>query len=426
MKEVKEIEIDSTFRNRQLYPLQTHFELPVNAFTERNQILTAVDPVSDAFPQFVFQAYNLNPVVANSTINGTVARVYGSRVIASFAALFETANFYKALSTANLEIQSYSFAGNDALGNDLGEFEIKNNSFIPGSPIQISWTPIQNFLTPGLKFLFVPAFNGQEFKYIYNERTDTSADIVSVSKHSSSVLFFLTDTSWMTTDRYSLRNALPLAVTQTILPSSGSTLFLPPLFPYHENAFVLLENQYVGKLKSVNTLGEATVIPNIDVVIPAASRVQILPYRENFQSLIYIGSQLSQIENKTYVAQLISLVIPNTVTKSGSRVSSFTYLYVEFLDTNCYPNQNIMSNNPHSNKIYFRVTPSRIQQIRDWLTFDSDGSSKTLRFRPTATNFRISVKTPNGHFLELPEDNKTPVPPDPTLQISLLLNIKPV
>ena len=83
-----------------------------------------------------------------------------------------------------------------------------------------------------------------------------------------------------------------------------------------------------------------------------------------------------------------------------------------------------MSNNPHSNKIYFRVTPSRIQQIRDWLNFDCDGSSKTLRFRPTATNLRFSIKTPDGSLLMLPLDNAAPTPPNPSVQASVLLNVR--
>jgi hypothetical protein len=426
MNEVKEIEIDSTFRNRSAFPLQTYFELPVNSFHDPSNIFSAVDPVSEALPRFSFQSFVLDPLVSPSPIIlGVVVSKNSDRIVASFPKLFQTENYYRGLSTSTgFNIVSYKYNGVDSLLNDVGEFHIPHNTYAIGNPIQISWTSSQNFSVPGLKTWFVPAFDGQFFKYLYNERTNTEANIIAVYASTSHVDFSVTDTTWLTTDFFSLRNSLPIAVTTSTAPSTASTIQLVPGVKFADNSFVFVEGVYVGKLKSLSPTGLATVTPTIDTPIVVGSIVQILPFRENFQSLIYIGSQLSQTENKTYLVELVSLVLPNVATLTGPRVSSFPYLYVEFLDTNCPPHQNIMSNNPNSNKIFFRVTPSRIQQIRNWLSFDCDGSSKTLRFRPTATNFRFSVKTPDGVLLLLPTDNQTPTPPNASFQVSALLNVR--
>jgi hypothetical protein len=424
MNEVKEIEIDSTFRNRQFFPTQTFFEVPVNSFNDPTNILAAIDPVADAYPQFAFESLTLDPLFSGSaTINGVVFSKFSDRIVAIFPNLFQIHNFYRCLSTANLEIVSYKYIGKDAVGSDVGEFNIPKNTFLPGNVITISWTSSQDFSSVGLKRWFIPSFDGQYFRYIFNERTKTGEMIVSTCPLTSTVHFFHADVTWLTTDPFSLRNALPIAFTTTVAPSSGSTVHLPAGFKFYENTFLFSE-QYVGKFISVNSFGDATVSPAIDGVLLSNSNIEILPFRENFHSLIYTGSQLSQIENKTYLVQLISLVLPNVCTLKGPKVSSYPYLYVEFLDTNCSSNQNIMSNNPYSNKIYFRVIPSKNQQSQEWLSFDCNGSSKTLRFRPTATNFRFSVKTPNGKFLSLPLDNPTPIPVNPNLQVSLVLNVR--
>lgn len=425
MNEVKEIEIDSTFRNRQSFPTQTLFEIPVNSFSDPSSIFSAVDPVSDALPRFSFQSFTLNPtVVGSAIINGVVVSKKSDIVVATFPKLYQTTNFYRGLPAgAGFEIVSYKYNGQDGAGDDVGEFVIPRNAFAVGGPIQISWLSPQTFSSVGQKNWFVPAFDGQYFKFLYNERTNTEARILKT--HATSVDFFSTDTSWTTTDTFSLRNALPTAVSVTVAPNTAFTLSLSPGLVFQENSFLFVPgHSYVGKLKSLSIGGLATVTPSIDTVVPVGATVQILPFRENFQSLVYIGSQLSQTENKTFLVELIALILPNTHTLRGPRVSSYPYLYVEFLDTNSPPHQNIMSNNPHSNKIYFRVTPSRIQQIREWITFDCDGSSKTLRFRPTATNFRFSVKTPDGSLLMLPLDNATPTPPNFSAQLSVLLNVR--
>jgi len=425
MNEVKEIEIDSTFRNRQSFPTQTFFEIPVNSFSDPTSIFSAVDPVSDALPRFSFQSFTLNPTaVGSSFINGVIVSRKSDAVVAAFPKLYQTANFYRGLSAGSgFEIVSYRYIGQDGSGDDVGEFLVPGHSFLVGGPIQISWTSAQNFSSVGQKNWFVPAFDGQYFKFLYNERTNTEARILKA--HATSVDVYSTDTTWTTTDPFSLRNSLPTAVSVTVAPSTPSTLALAPGVKFQENSFLFVPDLlYAGKLKSISPGGLATVTPSLDASVPVGSAVQILPFRENFQSLFYIGSQVSQSENKTFLVELIALTLPNTHTIRGPRVSSYPYLYVEFLDTNSPPHQNIMSNNPHSNKIYFRVSPSRIQKVREWITFDCDGSSKTLRFRPTATNFRFSVKTPDGSLLMLPLDNLTPTPPNATVQLSALLNVR--
>lgn len=426
MNEVKEIEIDSAFRNRTTFPVQTYFEIPVNSFNDPSNIFSAIDPVSDALPRFSFQSFTLDPTISGSSaIAGTVTARYGDRIIASFPKLFTILNYYRFLSTSTgLNISHYSYLGNDSFGNDVGKFTIPNNAFAVGNPIQIIWTSSQNFSTTGQKNWFVPAYDGQYFKYLYNETKNSEARILATDGTTSTIDIFVTDLTWSTTDSFSLRNSLPHAVTTSVAPNTTFTVAIVPGVQFYENSFLFVENLYTGKLKSLTPGGIATVSPAIETPIPVGSVVQILPFRENFQSLIYIGSQLAQIENKTYLVELVTLTLPNCLTQRGPRVSSYPYLYVEFLDTNCTPHQNIMSNNPHSNKIFFRVTPSRIQQTRDWLNFDCDGSSKTLRFKPTATNFRFSVRTPDGNLLLLPLDNQTPTPPNPNLQVSVLLNVR--
>ena len=73
MSNTRYIEINSTYRDRSIWPLAAEFEIPISQ-TGTKSIKTAVDPVSLAMPIFSWTSNNLT-IDGTSTISGYIGSV---------------------------------------------------------------------------------------------------------------------------------------------------------------------------------------------------------------------------------------------------------------------------------------------------------------------------------------------------------------
>lgn len=279
------IEVNSTYRNRSIWPYSSEFEIPISQ-TGLMSNNTALDPVCNAMPVFAWSSNNLiigggASISAPAIIENANPLQYSSDtltfVISTTSPLQQLKNYYRGLilidtSGANnvyRRIFSYLYLGSYlVLGTPTYRAQITVNgqfsdNFAYGNGITIS--DPTDFSDPAVPVIFVPNGPIQENAFasyvLYNETInqyrpikkyegltgllilDTSGSATATS--SSGPI----DGSWATTNNFSLRESPPEipslnTVNQTVVSISGSTMtstFGAPMSQvadYYKNYFI--------------------------------------------------------------------------------------------------------------------------------------------------------------------------------------------
>ena len=261
MSNTRYLEIDSTYRNRNDWPLPANFEVPISQ-TGRKNIDNAVDPVSLSVPLEVWTSNNLNLKNHSSSITGTIQIGPGSSVpvartsdtktfiiksdnLTSFQKEY---NYYKNLVivltsgfSAGIEgrIKEYIYLYNDGT-NDIAQISLNsyspdvisnNSTFIISDPTDIS--------DKSNPYFFVPFGRIQRDSYIsfilYNERLNEYRKIINYNDITNMIYLYTKSyvnstinsgpiTYWAVNDNYSIRKQPPyIASKNTITVSADST-----------------------------------------------------------------------------------------------------------------------------------------------------------------------------------------------------------
>lgn len=158
--------------------------------------------------------------------------------------------------------------------------------------------------------------------------------------------------------------------------------------------------------------------------------VEVLPVTsDNFVPLEYNGTIVSQNQAVCYEIALMSITLPNVPLVSGSRIAFYPYVYVQ-LENATDPNGGtkgiIYSNNPPAHKALFVVPiiDIRTPLISPFVRLEGFGIVQSVKFKPNDyLHFRVYL--PDGSpFEPVLDDNISPVPPNPLLQISAVFSIK--
>jgi len=150
---------------------------------------------------------------------------------------------------------------------------------------------------------------------------------------------------------------------------------------------------------------------------------------DNFTPLSYSGSMVSINEAVCYEVDLVSLTLPNASLLTGSRISFYPYVYVEFANAtspNGASRELIYSNNPHSkNALFLVATPNQVAPLLStFVTLSGGGMSQVVKFKPN-DNLRFSVYLSDGTlFQTLETDFYSPYLPSRRVQIDALFSIR--
>ena len=150
---------------------------------------------------------------------------------------------------------------------------------------------------------------------------------------------------------------------------------------------------------------------------------------DNFTPLSYSGSMVSINEAVCYEIDLISLTLPNASLLTGSRISFYPYVYVEFANAtspNGASRELIYSNNPSSkNALFLVATPNQVAPLLStFVTLSGGGMSQVVKFKPN-DNLRFSVYLSDGTlFKTLETDFYSPYLPSRRVQIDALFSIR--
>jgi hypothetical protein len=416
--EVKVVEIDSTYRDRESFLNPCSFHLDINK-AEKTTCLEAFDVVSDAAPILSWTGNTLDDTLANVTsTTGTVVNIFIPFVSVSFASsLFKKHNYYKGLVTnGNITIAEYEYNGFSA-GLHYGKFRLVpfpallaiGDAFTLNCAINI--LPI-NVVDNEIR-LFVPSFYSNSCTIVYNESTNSFNKIVKIED--SYVTFVTKTNTWQYDHTFSLREKIPnhtsalvsntfdtINVTST---GGGDIVYIPSI-------------SYFGKILS-KTSTSYKVTPFIIVPIAPMSVVQTLEFSyDNKQSLRYLGSPNQQ--ERTWDVSIVDVQIPNRKIKNAPSLTDYSTLYLELRDQQYSPHDVIMTNNRDINTALFRLSADTSNSTKNFFSYTTSKHYKTFRFTPNRSSFVVKILTPKGDVVEFEEkDNQWPLKPKQHLQINV-------
>lgn len=359
----KHISINSAFRNRTLYPLESNFVIP---YTNGEEL-----------PRYSFDSVSL------------------SLPVLSFVSNFD------AISTTQIKIGLYNYQNNktffpkDTFVNDYIEINGEYRKII-------AYDQATTIATVDQAFTFLP-LTGMTYNIRYE--LPMYYGVLQAGNTQDTLIF---DVSASSVDNYYSDKYIYLIDG----PAKGQ---------------VSLITEYNGTTKKAKLKNPLTIAPGTD-------KFDINNYSyNNGQSLRYSGTIKEQ--ETCYSVQLLQLNVPYQILKvgRGGTVATYPYLYIHFYNEN-NAEFNMYGNNPHSKVATFKVIINGNSIMKYYfgenltVAFNNVAQSavQNIKFNPNSL-IRFKVTLPNGEALQFKtDDNKSPFPPNPLLQISALIGIKKV
>ena len=292
MSVTKYIELNSMYRDRNLWPFAAEFEIPISQTGKKN-MYDAIDPVSLATPVFSWTGNNLDlnnsyilgtfPVGPGSTSTLTVSNIDSLKYTSDNITFIieshnqpmqELKNYYNRLIVANFtsvnsvpptpisyrRIVAYNYLGSESDG--LGGFyyraqvtvynSFRDGIFTYGDLLYIA--DHSDFSDLSVPLLFIPNGAIQENAYatyiVYNETINEYRPISRYDNITNIIYLDTTGTSgpisnsWSTTDNFSLR------IIQPFIPTLGTILY--PLSILTSSYSEITVNDPSGILSSIN------------------------------------------------------------------------------------------------------------------------------------------------------------------------------
>lgn len=436
----KYLEIDSTYRDRNTWPLPGEFQVlisPQNNVTPTN----AVDPVSTATPLTEWKSNDFS-VVGSSFITGTVINTgYGANntpytIIFSATNLQPVNDYYRhavLTSAPNLSsrILTYKY-----LGNDEAEVTLETPLTIStGSLITITDSTDLNALR-----IFVPTSpiypdNFYASCFLYDETVNDSSPINFFDSKTGTVTVNFAIPGWSVTDSFSIRKSIPIFTGTAGVGSTGSTVQLGVNSLNNLiGSFIRIYPSYPpvppnGEIKRIIAYDPSTFTATVNPAFSsstAGSRFEILPFSyDNNVPFVYTGT--TQVEFVNSNVRLVNLILPSSLLAVGygGKISTYPYVYVQLTPLNTVNNNITSSNNPNSTPTLFRAVRNHNEREDSvfFTNFHGDGMVQKVKFR-VENDFYFKIILPNGQtFQTIESDTTSPSIPNPLIQINALFEI---
>lgn len=239
---------------------------------------------------------------------------------------------------------------------------------------------------------------------------------------------------------YFTRNAIPFFIgTVAASPAPTSTTF--SLDAGASNINNIYTNSYVRFTSGVNSglvyriasyvggTRTITVGTTLFAIPTAGDTLELLPFsRDNASTLLYSGgSGGGGGANHYYEMELLWLSLPNQILSVGygGTLDAYPYVYVSvFNEGNRLTNQALISNNPNSSAVLFKVPVDEYFGDTSFITLKNAKTKQTVRFDPYS-DIRFTVSLPDGTPIQYSQkDNLSPNEPNPFLQVNCLIAIK--
>jgi len=456
------LELVSTYRNRQMWPLPGEFEAMI-AQSGRNTNRDMLDPVCNSVPISAWTGLCFDTDVLGSDsiecqISVDQSGNANSNTIIEFKSvvpgvLQEMYNYYKHAVMRNTMVTPHQFGRITEYvykGEGRAQATIDNPNFKFNLGDFINIVDPTDFSSTESAFLFVPDGSDNDFAYegtrgtrilLYNETQNQSRNITSYDGKTG-VLNVNNVTGWQPTDNYSLRYSAPNYCLIAGLSSQISRIVIPPILVDLSNWFIRVprdryDNTFIGpqgesrRIVRYDPLTHTIAVSPPFTSSPAGMKIELMQQGyDNANPFTWRGSMKEEIP--TYKVTLKKLILPNKRMSVGvgGLPSMADYFYVELSNTENPSQQlySIYSNNPHCIRAVFRASVKDIVRLSelDYIVLEGD-MTQTLRIR-IESNIKIRVVIPSTGetFQTVLQDTTSPSAPNPLVQISALFQFEPI
>lgn len=406
------LDLDSTYRCRVKDPHVSDFTVtsrnPLGS--ERVTALTAVDPVSDAYPECWFQG---NVVAATGIFIGIGMRTDLTPNTNNYIGAVMEAYGVKRI------IVSY----------DKNHSVFGLNVPLPSVPAAGDPFTIIDPSTAGKIYIQRGNLSHDvcvNYDYLTDQTSNESRLIVAFDRENRFLTLDSPFTMWSVGDRYA------------VVRSPVSTFATGQMIGTNKVMVSGLEDP-VGKFFSVTTPGPLYDIARIvtdysddtltlNETLPFSGPVTIdfrlYPFtKDNYTPL---SNSSSVIESGLYSVTLDVLIIPNTFIENRKGfTANLPYLYVEFGNTPLRAAGHTITNNPHGSRALFKciVYDTSPPNSNKFVKLSSS-MSQMIQFDPTG-NVGLKITLPDGTpFRTVQPDTVPPKYPNPDLQVSVTISLR--
>ena len=424
----KFIDIDSTYRDRNQYPNPGNFVVKSTTTTICGTVngVTAVDPVLNGFPIIIFQGDVI-------TTSGTFAGGIPNKPIMPVPAN-PTTNYRGALLTDTTLSQSVYIEAYDMITRTA---YLGTEGFSPTFQTSDTFTIVD---PSDASHIFISGGsvldNAYVGYYLYDVTINETRQIIEYDGINSTLIV---DTpfsgAWSVTDLYEIRkdpNVYMRSVTYYIANNAISVVNPP-------------NDDLIGKYVRITELGSplynmvrriiaydpitdlATITPYFPISTPITdpTAYEILPM--SYDNCYFInGLSSCRFDRGYYEISLQSIILPNQtiLTGYGGRLVSYPYIYIEFGNLSNGVQNILVSNNPNSSRVIFKVPIYDIQPRinSNFLKIDRTNMPQLIFFNPYE-DYYFKIIMPNGEPYVIQPDNMSPLPPNPELQVSVTFKV---
>ena len=427
------VELNSTYRNRNAYPLASEFAVCARVSAPSSDALSAADPISLAAPTSptftpftpicgTVNSYTATPSQANATEGTTLSLSFPTGTASSLADYYVGAVLVNGTTAAGRILQ-WTYV-NTVLGEDYFQV-ITDTAIAPGTSVCIYDPTDINALV-----FFLPQSNGYTAgQIVYNQTRNAWLTILSYNSTTHTATLGqpsgnYTTGTWLTTDTYVVRSAPPLQAGNSLTITSANTAtIVAPAGGVPLGSFLRLLNAtgQIVQITGFTAPNTVTVSPAFTTAAPAVVAYELLAFTSDSEGYLNTTGCL-ELQGGCYEVCLLSLILPAATLVSGTRPIFYPYFYIELRSADGQVNNKIYSNNPNAWRALFRTTvyDNPDSTINPFLRLTGDGMCQRVRFE-RSLYFRVFL--PDGTPFEtvLPETT-SPAPPNPAAQISALFS----
>lgn len=481
---VKFLELDSNYRNRNLYPNPADFQVNISQTGLRNST-NALDPVSLSYPVVAFCPNNIPSTGATASNNGLpfyfngytgssgpTGAVINSSSETSFTLLYTynnsstypitTSNGYfvglmlvldgQSVQPAR-RIVSWNFLKDDTANkvqyfsvtiDKAFDYDKTINTPTTGTSCSFKIFNPTDLSVTANSFMFLPntlSIPNYYNKYIiYNESKKNFSDITSYDMNSHLASISISGGSnWNLSDTYTLRQQTPrvISTVQGVTGTTSISLGFTGDVSYVNNFIAVYPPSTTGFARSpdisqILSVGSSTYFTTapFSALPSVGSTAEVLGFNyDNVSPFVYTGSISSQSQPSAQDITLNSLILPNVTLENGGRIAYYPYVYVELenISSSSSGTRNLIySNNPNTYKAVFKVPITDLNHPNQspFVKLTGNGMKQTMVFKQN-DDMRVSIRLPGGElFQTASSDNSEGQAPNPLLQVSVLFGME--
>lgn len=189
-----------------------------------------------------------------------------------------------------------------------------------------------------------------------------------------------------------------------------------------------VDNRIIQVTVSTSVPNQITLVNPLNLAVNDSVEI-IGPGQNIITSLRYASGGAQSIQGGDYELELLWLSVPNQILDVGygGTLDRYPYIYCSLYTGITNTTQQVLySNNPNTSRVIFKVPINEYFGDTSFITLKDSKAKQTIYFDPSQDLF-FELTLPDGTVISFNEfDNMPPYPPNPFLQINILVSMKKV